>query len=85
MNNGATKGGSSEGFATLHLAAAAQGLEDVWQVDKSSNAGAKNFADERIANLDGTTSHWVKTRASEDGTFAVTNGRTGYTKTYQPR
>jgi competence protein ComEC len=85
MNNGATKGGSSEGFATLHQAVASQGLEDVWQVDKSSNAGAKNFPDDRIANLDGTTGHWIKVRASEDGTFSVTNGRTGQTKTYQPR
>jgi competence protein ComEC len=85
MNNGATKGGSSEGFATLHQAVAAQGLEDVWQVDKSSNAGAKNFPDERIANLDGTTSHWIKIRASEDGTFTVTNARTGRTKTYQQK
>jgi competence protein ComEC len=85
MNNGAIKGGSSEGFATLHQAVAAQGLEDVWQVDKSSNARAKNFPDERIANLDGTTSHWIKIRASEDGKFTVTNARTGRTKTYQQK
>ena len=40
---------------------------------------------DRIANLDGTTGHWIKISASEDGTFSVTNGRTGQTKTYQPR
>jgi hypothetical protein len=62
-----------------------EGLEDVWQVDKSSNRGAKNFPDDRIANLDDSTSYWIKVSASEDGTFTVTNGRTGQTKTYQPR
>jgi competence protein ComEC len=85
MNNGATKGGSPEGFATLHHAVTTHGLEDVWQVDKSTNTGAKNFPDERIANLDDTTSHWIKVSASEDGTFTVTNGRTDQMKTYQPR
>jgi competence protein ComEC len=85
MNNGATKGGSPEGFATLHHAVTTHGLEDVWQVDKSTNTGAKNFPDEQIANLDDTTSHWIKVSASEDGTFTVTNGRTDQMKTYQPR
>jgi beta-lactamase superfamily II metal-dependent hydrolase len=85
MNNGANKGGSSEGFATLHHAIATHGLEDVWQVDKSSNSGAKNFPDDRIANLDDTSSHWIKISASEDGTFTVTNNRTHQSKTYQSR
>ena len=85
MDNGAAKGGSSEGFATLHQAVAAQGLEDIWQVDKSVNTGVKNFQDDQIANLDDTTSHWIKVRASENGTFTVINGRTGGTKTYQQK
>jgi competence protein ComEC len=85
MDNGAAKGGSSEGFATLHQAVAAQGLEDVWQVDKSVNTGVKNFQDDQIANLDDTTSHWIKVRASENGTFTVINGRTGGAKTYQQK
>jgi competence protein ComEC len=82
MNNGATKGGVAEGFAALHRAVASFGLEDVWQVDKSGNAGAVNFPDDQIANLDDTTSHWIKISASEDGAFTVTNARTGRTKHY---
>jgi beta-lactamase superfamily II metal-dependent hydrolase len=79
VNNGATKGGAPELFAALHEVPA---LEDVWQLHRSANAGAQNFADDRIANLDETTAHWIKVRASEDGSFVVTNGRTGQSKTY---
>ncbi len=85
MNNGATKGGSAEAFAVLHQAVASMGLQDVWQLDKSINAGVGNFSDDRIANLDDTTGHWIKVSASEDGAFTVMNGRTGQTTRYQPR
>jgi len=85
MNNGWTKGGSPEAYEALHEAVASRGLQDVWQVDKSSNAGVRNFADERIANLDERTGHWIKVSATEDGAFTVTNGRTGEAKTYRPR
>jgi beta-lactamase superfamily II metal-dependent hydrolase len=79
MNNGATKGGSREMFATLQSATR---LDDVWQLDKSRTEGAQNFGDERIANLDETTGHWLKISANEDGSFRVTNGRTGAGKDY---
>jgi competence protein ComEC len=85
MNNGATKGGSAEAFATLHEAVDKNGLEDVWQVDKSKTVGAKNFSDERIANIDDSTGHWIKVSANDDGMFSVTNGRTGQTQTYRRR
>jgi hypothetical protein len=85
MNNGAVKGGSAEGFSTLHRARATLGLDEVWQVDKSSTAGARNFPDERIANLDDATGHWLRVSARADGTFSVTNGRTGVTVAYGPR
>jgi competence protein ComEC len=85
MNNGATKGGSPEAFETLHQAVSSRGVQDVWQVDKSANAGVRNFADERIANLDERTGHWIKVSASEDGAFTVTNGRTGESKVYRPQ
>jgi hypothetical protein len=42
-------------------------------------------ADDRIANLDDSTGHWIKASASEDGSFTVTNGRTGATTSYKPR
>ena len=80
VNNGATKGGSPEVFAALR---GVQGLEDAWQLHRSQNRGAQNFADERIANLDESTGHWIKASASEDGSFTVTNGRTGATKSLQ--
>ena len=44
MNNGASKGGSAEAFAALHEARTAQGLEDVWQVDKSGNDGVQELS-----------------------------------------
>ena len=59
-----------------------QGIEDVWQLHRSRNEGAQNFADDRIANLDETTSYWIKLSAKEDGLFVVTNARTGGSREY---
>ena len=74
MNNGAAKGGSPETFEALHQAAAGPAASfEVWQIDKSANAGVRNFADERIANLDDRTGHRIKVSAREDGAFTVTN------------
>jgi competence protein ComEC len=82
VNNGATKGGAPEVFAALRRAA---GIEDVWQLHRSTKTGTENFADERIANLDESTAHWIKVSAGADGSFQVTNGRTGATKKYAAR
>jgi competence protein ComEC len=82
VNNGAVKGGSPEALAGLRHVA---GLEDVFQLHRSRLEGADNFADSRIANLDETTGHWIKASASEDGSFHVTNGRTGMVKSYGRR
>lgn len=82
LNNGATKGGAPVTFTALH---AVRGLEDVWQLHRSTREGADNFAAERIANLDETTAHWIKLSANADGSFKVTNGRTGARKTYAAR
>jgi competence protein ComEC len=79
LNNGDTKGGAPEMLAALRKVA---GLEDVWQLHRSENRGAVNFADEQIANLDTRSAHWIKVSALEDGSFTVTNGRTGATKSY---
>ena len=80
LNNGATKGGAPETFASLHQVAV-----DVWQLHRSVNQGVKNFADEQIANLDERTAHWIKLTATEDGSFTITNGRTRVTKPYPSR
>jgi competence protein ComEC len=81
MNNGEKKGGSRDAFANMRKVA---GLEDVWQLHKSLAEGAQNYADDRVANLDETTGHWLKVSARDDGSFSVTNGRTGATKSYRP-
>jgi competence protein ComEC len=81
LDNGAVKGGAAETLKTLH---AVSGTE-TWQLHRSEAKGATNFADERIANLSEATSNWIKLSASEDGSFAVTNGRTGATTRYPPR
>ena len=44
-----------------------------------------NAPDDRIANLDETTSAWIKVSARRDGSFTATNGRTGATVSYPPR
>jgi competence protein ComEC len=82
INNGAVKGGAPEVVASLRRS---PGLEDVWQLHRSELPGAQNFADSQIANLDARTSHWIKLRAFEDGSFTITNGRTGVTKRYPAR
>ena len=79
LNNGPTKGGAAQTLAALRHV---QGIGDVWQVHRSENRDAQNFADERIANLDATTSHWIKVSARADGSFVVTNARTGESRTY---
>ncbi|HMF95061.1 MAG TPA: MBL fold metallo-hydrolase [Vicinamibacterales bacterium] len=82
VNNGPVKGGAPAIFKTLH---ASQNAGDVYQLHKSQNAGAENFADEHIANLDTSTAHWIKVSASADGAFTVTNARTGTARRYPPR
>jgi competence protein ComEC len=81
VNNGAVKGGSAETLKTLH------GLPgtDTWQLHRSEVRGAENFAEEHIANLSDATANWILVRASEDGSFTVTNHRTGATKRVPPR
>jgi len=81
FNNGATKGGAPQTFASLHALPSV----DVWQLHRSTRPGAQNFADERIANLDDTTSHWIKISARRDGSFTVTNARTGRVRRYPGR
>jgi len=82
LNNGATKGGSPAAFTGLHQL---EGLKDVWQLHRSANEGAQNFADALIANVDeGKSAYWIKLTATPDGNFTVTNGRIGFTKSYPP-
>jgi competence protein ComEC len=80
INNGPRKGGTSEVLA----AARAAGVTDFWQLHTLEGA-AENVPQERIANLDEASSHWIRISASEDGSFKVLNGRTGVWKEYGAR
>jgi beta-lactamase superfamily II metal-dependent hydrolase len=79
VNNGRIKGGSAEVFDAIRHA---PGIENGWQLHRSETDGVDNLADSQIANLDESTAHWIKVSASHDGSFVVTNGRTGVTKRY---
>lgn len=82
LNNGRTKGAAPATLTSLH---AAREVEDVWQLHRTELAGAENFAEDRLANLDEQTAHWIKISASSDGSFRVTNGRTGVEVNYPAR
>jgi len=78
LNNGPAKGGSPDAFRTLHGLA---GLENLWQLHASRVA--RNAGDDFVANFDNTTDgNWIHLSAQDDGSFTVTNGRTGFTKAY---
>jgi competence protein ComEC len=81
FNNAAAKGGD---VSTLGAARRVPG-SDVWQLHRANEAGTANAADDHVANLDETTAHWVKVSARDDGSFTVTNGRTGQTVSYARR
>lgn len=109
MNNGTRKGGAADAFRVLH---ASPGLEDVWQLHWSYNAGLDNAPATFVANVDEpaaiaavlttpagqggrgggpagaaahTPAHLITISAGADGAFTITNTRTGFRKTYQPR
>jgi beta-lactamase superfamily II metal-dependent hydrolase len=93
MNNAGQKGASPEAWTMVR---SSPGLEELWQVhyseQRQGSAGmretrevggkAMNVSDQFIANLDDKTGHFIKLVASEDGSFVVTNSRTGFTKKY---
>jgi hypothetical protein len=62
-----------------------QGLEDVWQVHLGMIPGAHNVSPDMIANLEPTDQckgHSLKAVIRRDGTFTLTNSRTGFEKKY---
>jgi beta-lactamase superfamily II metal-dependent hydrolase len=81
MDNGAHKAGSPEAWQTVHES---PGLEDLWMLHTAEDSdAAHNSAEDLIANLKGgTDGAWLKVVASPNGSFSVTNARTGITKTY---
>jgi beta-lactamase superfamily II metal-dependent hydrolase len=81
MDNGAHKAGSPEAWQTVHES---PGLEDLWMLHTAEGSdGAHNSPEPFIANLKGgADGAWLKVIASPDGSFSVTNARTGQTKEY---
>jgi beta-lactamase superfamily II metal-dependent hydrolase len=81
MDNGAHKAGSPEAWQTVHES---PGLEDLWMLHTAEDSdAAHNSSPGLIANLKGgPDGAWLKVVASPDGSFSVTNARTGQTKDY---
>ncbi|MCY4600028.1 MAG: MBL fold metallo-hydrolase [Acidobacteria bacterium] len=96
INNAGRKGASRAAWQRVQ---ASPGLEDLWQLHYSeqrpggdqwaegAEQGGRDFnvAEQFIANLDDSTAHYIKMSASDDGSFTITNGRTGFTKQYGSR
>jgi beta-lactamase superfamily II metal-dependent hydrolase len=94
FNNAGTKGASREHWMAVK---SSPGLEDMWLVHLSMPrkgiAGLHETADQGgndvnapaqfVANLDDTTANYIKIAAREDGSFTVTNPRTGFSKEYK--
>jgi beta-lactamase superfamily II metal-dependent hydrolase len=81
MNNGAHKAGSPEAWQTIHES---PGLEDLYMVHTAEDSdAAHNSPAASIANPKGDgDGAYFKVVASPDGSFSVTNSRTGTTKEY---
>lgn len=80
FSNGTRKGAQAATFNTIRQL----GI-DGWQLHLTQNPGVQNMPDAQIANLDTSTSAWIKLSASDDGSFSVTNGRTGQSRSYPKR
>lgn len=81
MDNGAHKAGSPEAWQTVHQS---PGLVDLWMLHSAEDSdAAHNSPEALIANPQGDgDGHSLKVVALSDGSFSVTNTRTGETKNY---
>jgi beta-lactamase superfamily II metal-dependent hydrolase len=84
FDNGARKGASSAAWQIVHDS---PGIEDVWQLHYAAQSDKDhNIAEERIANVkENCEGKYLKVAAETDGSFTVTNGRTGVQKTYSKK
>ena len=82
MDNGAHKGGSAEAWQTVEEAVGPQNLYMLHTAEGSD--AAHNSPETNIANLKGDgDGHFFTIVADGDGSFTVTNSRTGQTKRYE--
>ena len=81
IDNGPRKGASPAAWQIVHDS---PGLEDLWQLHYAEESDkAHNVADDRIANVkENCEGKDIKVVAEPDGTFTLTNSRTGEQKTY---
>jgi competence protein ComEC len=81
MDNGAHKAGSPEAWQTVHDS---PGLQDLWMLHTAEDSdAAHNSPVALIANpKDEGDGAYFKVVARSDGSFSVTNSRTGQTKEY---
>jgi competence protein ComEC len=82
MNNGARKAGMPEAWQTVHDS---PGIEDLYMLHTAEGSdAAHNSPEALIANPKGSTPDgaYLKVVASSNGSFSVTNTRTGNTKEY---
>ncbi len=81
IDNGPRKGAGPAAWQIVHDA---PGLEDLWQLHYAAESDRDhNVAEERIANVkENCQGKYIKVSAKDDGTFTVTNGRTGEERTY---
>ena len=84
MNNGARKGGAPDVWRTLRKS---PGLEDIWQLHYSVEGGESNNAPPQfIANLDeDCKGYGLKLSVGADGSFTITNARSGLSRDYPSR
>jgi len=81
MNNGAHKGGSPEAWQTVHDS---PGLEDLWQLHYSEDAGKEHNTGEKfIANSGGKDGNYINVAAEPDGRFTVENSGNKFRKEYK--
>ena len=81
MNNGEKKGGSPGAWEVIEKSPV---LEDLWQLHYSAAGGPEHNVEEPfIANPEGPDSAYsIDVAAHLDGSFSVTNTRTGLTRQY---
>ena len=81
LDNGARKGASPAAWQIVHDS---PGLEDLWQLHYAAESDRDhNVPEDHIANpKENCEGKYFKVSADADGTFTLTNSRTGAQKTY---
>ena len=84
IDNGPRKGSSPAAWQIVHDS---PGLEDLWQLHYAAESDKDHNVDnERIANVkENCEGKYIKVAAETDGTFTVTNARTGAQKAYSKK